>query len=490
VGSAAPADYDRLVATATLDRLLLVGGDRVDTGRWLDVRSPYSGELVGRVASGGADEARAAVDAAHAAMRSPLPAHERAAILERVRGELHARAEEVARVLSAEAAKPIGAARLEVERAQTTLTAAAVAARTLAGEVVPMDASVAGAGKIAFTIRVPIGVVAAITPFNFPLNLVVHKLAPALAAGCAVVLKPAEKTPLSAFALADAFEAAGLPAGWLNVVAGDPIAIGDVLVEDERVRLITFTGSGAVGWAIRERAPRKRVLLELGNATPAIVLADADLDLAAERLAATAFLFAGQACVSVQRIYVERTVRHAFLDRFLPRVEALRTGDPADEETDVGPVIDAASRERILSWIEAARTAGATILAGGDATDDGVVRPTVIADAAPDLDVSCREVFGPLCTVNAVDSLDEALRLANATAYGLQAGIFTRDLGAALRAAQQLEFGAVVVNETPSFRADPMPYGGVKDSGNTKEGPEAAVREMTEERLVVLATEG
>jgi acyl-CoA reductase-like NAD-dependent aldehyde dehydrogenase len=398
----------------------------------------------------------------------------RAAILERVRDELRARADDVAAVLSAEAGKPIRAARLEVERAQTTFTAAAVAARTLTGEAVPMDASAAGDGKLAFTLRVPVGVVAAITPFNFPLNLVAHKLAPALAAGCAVVLKPAEKTPLSAFALADAFEAAGLPSGWLNVVAGDPIAIGDVLVEDERVRLITFTGSGGVGWGIRERAPRKRVLLELGNATPAIVRADADLDLAAEKLSASAFLFAGQACVSVQRIYVERPVLDGFLERFLPRVEALRTGD-------------ANSRERILSWIDAARAAGARVLAGGDATEDGVVRPTVIADAGPELDVSCREVFGPVCTVNAVDSLDEALRLANGTPYGLQAGVFTRDLGAALRAARELEFGAVTINETPSFRADPMPYGGVKESGNTREGPEAAVREMTEERLVVLS---
>jgi acyl-CoA reductase-like NAD-dependent aldehyde dehydrogenase len=475
------------MAIAVLDRLLHVGSERLDTGRWLEVRSPYSGDLVGRVASGGASEARAAVDAAAAAIRDPLPAHERAAVLERVRDELRARADDVAAVLSAEAGKPIRAARLEVERAQTTFTAAAVAARTLTGEAVPMDASAAGEGKLAFTLRVPVGVVAAITPFNFPLNLVAHKLAPALAAGCAVVLKPAEKTPLSAFALADAFEAAGLPSGWLNVVAGDPIAIGDVLVEDERVRLITFTGSGGVGWGIRERAPRKRVLLELGNATPAIVRADADLDLAAEKLSASAFLFAGQACVSVQRIYVERPVLDGFLERFLPRVEALRTGDPADEATDVGPVIDANSRERILSWIDAARAAGARVLAGGDATEDGVVRPTVIADAGPELDVSCREVFGPVCTVNAVDSLDEALRLANGTPYGLQAGVFTRDLGAALRAARELEFGAVTINETPSFRADPMPYGGVKESGNTREGPEAAVREMTEERLVVLS---
>jgi acyl-CoA reductase-like NAD-dependent aldehyde dehydrogenase len=456
------------------------------TATWLEIRSPYSGERVGRIAFEGADEARAAVDAAAAAMKTPLAAHERAAILDRVPAGIAARAEELARTLSAEAGKPISAARIEVSRAQSTFADAATATRTLAGEMVPMEASEAGAGKLAFTLRVPVGVVAAITPFNFPLNLVAHKLAPAIAAGCAVVLKPAEKTPLTAFLLAEIIAEAGLPTGWLNVVAGDPIAIGDVLVEDERVRLITFTGSGAVGWSLRERAPRKRVLLELGNATPAIVLADADLDRAADRLSATAFAFAGQACVSVQRVYVERPAYEAFLERFLPRVQALRVGDPADETTDVGPVIDANSRERILSWIEAARDAGATVLTGGEATEDGVILPTVLADAGPELEVSCREVFGPVCTVNAVDSLDEALALANGTPYGLQAGIFTRDLGAALRATRELEFGSVLVNETPSFRVDAMPYGGVKESGNTKEGPTAAVREMTEERLVIV----
>jgi acyl-CoA reductase-like NAD-dependent aldehyde dehydrogenase len=475
-----------MAVKTTLQLALAIGPDRVETGAWLDVRSPYSGDLVGRVASGGAAEAHAAVDAAAAAMLNPLPAHERAAILDRVPAGIAARAHELARVLSAEAGKPIAAARLEVSRAQSTFEAAATAARTLTGEMVPIEAAEAGAGKLAFTLRVPVGVVAAITPFNFPLNLVAHKLAPAIAAGCAVVLKPAEKTPLSAFLLAEIADEAGLPPGRLNVVAGDPIAIGDALVEDERVRLITFTGSGAVGWGLRERASRKRVLLELGNATPAIVLGDADLDRAAERLAATAFAFAGQACVSVQRIYVERGAYDAFLERFLPRVEALHVGDPADEATDVGPVIDANSRKRVLGWIDAARAGGATVLTGGEATDDGVIVPTVLADAGPELDVSCREVFGPVCTVNAVDSLDEALELANGTPYGLQAGIFTRDLSAALRAARELEFGGVLVNESPSFRLDAMPYGGVKDSGNTKEGPAAAVREMTEERLVVV----
>jgi acyl-CoA reductase-like NAD-dependent aldehyde dehydrogenase len=418
-------------------------------------------------------------------MREPRPAHERAAILDRVAAALAERQDEVARTICAEAGKPMKAARIEASRAVSTYTMAAVEARKLAGDVVPMDASPAGVGKLALTLRQPIGIVAAISPFNFPLNLVAHKIAPALAAGCAVVLKPASKTPLSALLLAELETEAGLPAGWLNVVCGPASEIGDVLVEDERVKLITFTGSVPIGWQLRERAPRKRVNLELGNATPVIVAADADLDDAAERLAANAFSFAGQSCISVQRVYVERGVEDAFLDRFLPRVEALVVGDPADDETDVGPVIAEPERERILSWIEEAREHGATVLTGGT-LDGDLLRPTVIADAPPDAKVSCEEVFGPVCTVSAFDTLDEAIALANGTRFGLQAGIFVRDLSAALEAAARLEFGGVTVNEAPTFRADQMPYGGVKDSGNTREGPAYAVREMTEERLVVL----
>src|SRR5919202_1623334 len=402
------------MATVATERKVFVGGEWVETGDWVEVHSPYSGEVVGRVAKAGAVEAR-----------------------------------------------------------------------KLAGEVVPMDASQAGEGKLAFTLRVPIGVVGAISPFNFPLNLVAHKLAPALAAGCAVVLKPASQTPLSALLLAELEEEAGLPPGWLSVVVGPSAEIGDVLVEDERVRALTFTGSGQVGRKLRERAPRKRVNLELGNATPVVVAADADLEEAAAKLAANAFSFAGQSCISVQRIYVERGAYDGFLERFVPKVEALRVGDPADEETDVGPVIDDDARERILDWIDEARRGGARVLAGGD-TDGELIRPTVIGDAAPDLNVSCEEVFGPVCTVNAVDSLDEAVELANGTPYGLQAGVFTRGLREALDAARRLEFGGVTINEAPTFRADQMPYGGVKGSGNTREGPAYAVRELTEERLVVV----
>jgi acyl-CoA reductase-like NAD-dependent aldehyde dehydrogenase len=347
-----------------------------------------------------------------------------------------------------------------------------------------MGASEAGEGKIAFTLRRPVGIVGAISPFNFPCNLVAHKLAPALAAGCPVVVKPASQTPLSALLLAELEQQAGLPAGWLTVLVGPSSEIGDVLVEDERVRMITFTGSSGVGWSIAERAAKKRVRLELGNSTPVIVAADADLDLAATKLAANAFSFAGQSCISVQRIYVERANVDGFLERFLAKVEALVVGDPADEATDVGPVIDVDSRTRIAAWVEEAQTAGAKLLAG--ATDSDPLCPIVLGDAPETARVVCDEVFGPVCVVNAVDSLDEAFSRANGTDFGLQAGIFTGSIATALAAAEALDFGGVTVNEAPTFRADQMPYGGVKGSGNTKEGPAYTIREMTEERLVVL----
>ncbi len=471
------------MATTASERKLLIAGEWVETGDWIDVRSPYSGEVVGRVAKAGAAETRRAVDAAAAAMREPLPAHKRAEILVRVAGHLGRRHEEAARTICAEAGKPLKTARVEVSRAMSTYTMAAVEARKLSGDMVPMDASQAGEGKLAFTLRMPIGIVGAISPFNFPLNLVAHKIAPALAAGCAVVLKPASATPLSALLLAELETEAGLPPGWLNVVAGASAEIGDVLVADERVKALTFTGSGNVGWKLKERAPRKHVALELGNATPVIVEADADLEDAAARLAGNAFSFAGQSCISVQRIYVARPAYDAFVERFLPRVEALKVGDPADEETDVGPLIDEEARERVLEWIA---ESGGEVLTGGDTTGEGLIRPTVIAHPSPHAQVSCEEVFGPICTVVAYDSLDEAVDLANGTRYGLQAGIFTSDVKTALRAARSLEFGGVTVNEAPTFRADQMPYGGVKDSGNTREGPAYAVRELTEERLVVL----
>ncbi|HMB17795.1 MAG TPA: aldehyde dehydrogenase family protein [Gaiellaceae bacterium] len=477
-----------MAVTAT-ERRLLVAGEWVETGEWQEVRSPYSGEVVGRVAKAGAEETRRAIEAAEAAMREPLPAHKRAEILVRVAAALGRRHEEVARLISDEAGKPMKAAKVEASRAMSTYTFAAVEARKLAGEIVPMDASQAGEGKLAFTMRKPIGVVGAISPFNFPLNLVAHKIAPALAAGCAVVLKPASQTPLSALLLAELETEAGLPPGWLNVLVGAASDIGDVLVGDERVKAVTFTGSSGVGWKLRERAPRKRVNLELGNSTPMIIEADADIEAAANATAQHGFSFAGQSCISIQRVYVQRSVYDDFVERLIPKVEQLVVGDPADEETDLGPVIDEDARERILEWIDEARDAGAEILTGGDLEGE-LIRPTLIANPSPELKVSCEEVFGPVVTLTPYDTLDEALDLANGTKYGLQAGIFTMNLDNALRAAEELEFGGVTVNEAPTFRADQMPYGGVKESGNTREGPAYAVRELTEDHVVIVRRQG
>src|SRR5258707_4325809 len=350
-----------MAATAT-ERKLLIDGEWIETGDWVEVRSPYSGDVVGRVAKGGAAEAKRAVDAAARALENPLPAHKRAEILVKVAGLIGRRHEEVARTISDEAGKPIKTARVEASRAMSTYTFAAVEARKLAGEMVPMESAQAGEGKLGFTVRRPIGVVGAISPFNFPCNLVAHKLAPALAAGCPVVLKPASATPLSALLLAELEHEAGLPEGWLTVLVGPAAEIGDVLVADERVRMITFTGSSEVGWKLQERAPRKRVKLELGNSTPVIVAADAEVDATAAKLAGNAFAFAGQSCISVQRIYVERPVYDAFVQAFVPLVEALQVGDPADDDTDVGPVIDAGARTRIAAWIEEARSSGAQVL--------------------------------------------------------------------------------------------------------------------------------
>ena len=474
------------MATTVTERKLLIGGEWVETGEWLEVCSPYSDEVVGRIPKATAEDARLAVSAAERALRDPLPAHKRAEVLVRVAGYLGRRHDEVAQTISAEAGKPLKQAKVEAARAMSTYTFAAVEARKLAGEMVPMDASRAGEGKLGFTLREPVGIVGAISPFNFPLNLVAHKIASSLAAGCPVVLKPASQTPLSALLLAELETEAGLPPGWLNVVVGPASTIGDVLVGDDRVQAISFTGSSEVGWGLRERAPRKRVLLELGNSTPVIVEGDADLDVAVEKLAANSFSFAGQSCISTQRIYVQRTIYDEFVARFLPRVEQLVVGDPADEETDVGPVVDDGARDRILSWIDDARQAGAEVLTGGTVVSGRLIQPTVLANVDLGMRVCREEVFGPVVTLSAYDTLDDAIQLANGTRYGLQAGIFTAELAAALDAAQKLDFGGVTINEAPTFRADQMPYGGVKDSGNTREGPAYAVRELTEERVVII----
>jgi acyl-CoA reductase-like NAD-dependent aldehyde dehydrogenase len=454
------------------------------TGAELAVLSPYTGAEIARVSEASRELVPRAVESALRHLPPP-PADERASILERAARLVDARSEAFARTIALEAGKPIRQARGEVARCVDTLTFSAVEARTLGGELVPMESSAAGRGKLGLVTHEPVGVIAAIAPFNFPLNLVAHKVAPAVAAGCPVVLKPAEQTPLSALALGGVLLEAGLPGGFLTILPGPGETVGAALVDEPDIAMISFTGSGPVGWSIRARAVRKTVALELGNSTPVIVADDADVAWAADRIAASAFTHAGQSCVSVQRVYVDRRVHDDLLAELLPRVEALVTGDPLEEATDVGPVIDSDAKARIATWIHEALDGGAERLAGGE-SEDGLIRPTVLSGIAPSMRVSCEEVFGPVVGVAAARDAQEAIELANGTPYGLQAGIFTRRVDRALVWARHLRFGGVIVNETPTFRADLMPYGGMKASGNTREGPAYAVRSMAQPRLTVI----
>ena len=468
-----------------------IGAERVGAAAGDDVNvvtSPYDGHEIGRVPAGTTGDLDRAVATALARHRDGAPpAHRRAAVLDRAAELLSQpdRQESFARLIAEEAAKPVKTARVEAARAVDTFRFAAATARTLTGEVVPLDASSAGEGKLGFVQRVPVGVIAAISPFNFPLNLVVHKVAPAIAAGCPVVLKPASATPLIALALVELLvEECGLEPGWLNIVTCSG-RVADHLVTHDDVAMITFTGSPEVGWGIRARAPRKRVSLELGNNAPVIIEPDGDWRAAAAKIKVAGFSHAGQSCISVQRVYVHRDVVDDFVDLLVAEVGQLTVGDPLDDATDVSALIDRGETARVEAWIDEAVAEGAEVRAGGR-VEGGVLGPTVLTGVLPDMKVCSTEVFGPVVGVAVYDDWHEALRLANDTRYGLQAGVFTRDVGRALEAGRVLDFGGVLVNEVPTWRADHMPYGGVRDSGNTREGPSYAVQEMTERRLVVL----
>jgi acyl-CoA reductase-like NAD-dependent aldehyde dehydrogenase len=467
-------------------RPLPLAGQRFTSGDTIEVKAPYDGAVIGVVPACGAEEVDRAVAVAVAAhRRGPLPAWRRAEVLDTAARLLAERRDDFARTIALEAAKPIKTARVEAERAVSTFQFAAAEARTLAGDMVPLDASSAGEGRLGFTLRLPIGVVGAISPFNFPLNLVAHKLAPAIAAGCPVVLKPASQTPLSALALADLLLGeCGLPAEQLSVVTGGGGTVGNALVDHPEVAMITFTGSPPVGWGIRARAPRKKVGLELGNNAPVIIEPDADWKAAADKIKVAGYSHAGQSCISTQRVYVHRSVAAGFTDALAERVSALVVGDPLSEDTDVSALISTGERDRVTSWVDEAVAGGAKVAVGGRVGDDGVLVPTLLTDVTPDMKVCALEVFGPVVAIQAYDALDDAIALANDTPYGLQAAIFTQNVGTALRAVRALDYGGVLVNEVPTWRADQMPYGGVRDSGNTREGPHYAVREMTELRMV------
>jgi acyl-CoA reductase-like NAD-dependent aldehyde dehydrogenase len=475
-------------AVEAIDHKLLAAGEWLETGDWDEVRSPYDGTPVGRVAQGDAALVDRAARAAQEAFESAdFPQHARADVLDRASELVAERVDDLALAICAEAGKPLKTAQVEAARCADTLAFSSVEARKLTGGTVPMEASSSGAGKLGVMLRVPFGVVGAISPFNFPLNLVAHKLGPAIAAGNAVVLKPAGQTPISALKLAEILVEAGLPEGWLSVIPGPGSEVGNAIVEHELTRALSFTGSAEVGWGIRSRVPHKKVNLELGSNAPLIVNSDGDWETAADKAKLHAFSHAGQSCISIQRILVHEDVADAFTERLVANVEGLRVGNPLDPETDVGPLITPGDRDRVKEWIDEAVAAGAELLTGGDLVDEGrCLAPTLLGAPPRDAKVWCEEIFGPAATVDRFAEFGEALKMANDSKFGLQAGVFTRDMGRGLEAANTLEFGGVLINEVPTFRADQMPYGGVKDSGNTREGPAFAVIELTEERFVTL----
>lgn len=460
--------------------------------RWIgestrEIRSPFDSSLIGVVPQCGPSEVKRAIASAKAALQRGMPAWERAEILDRAARLLALEKEHFARLVCDESAKPIRTARVEVDRAISTLQFSAAQARTLSGEVIPMDASVSGQGRLGFTMRVPVGVVGAIAPFNFPLNLVAHKIGPAIAAGCPAVLKPASQTPLTSIAFATLLiEECGLPADWIHVVAGPGSIVGDTIVDDPDIALVTFTGSPEVGWSIRSRAPKKRVGLELGNNAPVIIEGDGDWRSAAAKIRVAGFSHAGQSCISTQRIYVHSSIADDFLEALLSEVAAINVGDPRLDSTEVSSLISYDERSRVLDWITEAVDQGASIECGGSIDPNGVLLPTVMTNVSGEMKVSRCEVFGPVVVVNEYEDLDDALRMANESDFGLQAGIFTSRIETALKAINHLDFGGVVINDVPTYRADQQPYGGVRDSGNTREGPAYTVREMTEIRMVVI----
>lgn len=470
-------------------RAIPLAGERFSSSNFLEVRSPYDNSLIGKIpACTSADVDRAVATAKAALSGGPMPLWRRAQILDLAAVRLAARRDEFAEIVCREAAKPIKTARVEAERAVGTFQFAAAEARKLAGEMIPLDAIAAGEGKLGFTLRVPIGVVGAIAPFNFPLNLVVHKVAPAIAAGCPIVLKPASQTPFSSIVLAEMLiDECGLPAEYLQVVTGGGSTVGNAIVDHPDIALITFTGSPEVGWSIRSRAPRKRVGLELGNNAPVIIEPDGNWLAAADKIKMAGFSHAGQSCISTQRIFVHSSIAEQFTDALAERVQTLVVGDPLDEATDVSALISLSERDRVKSWIDEAVGQGAKVVCGGAVGADGLLQPTVLANVTHDMKVCAGEVFGPVVAIASYDDLDDALRMANDSAFGLQAGIFTSDIAKGLKAIRTLDFGGVLVNEVPTWRADQQPYGGLRDSGNTREGPAYSVKEMTEIRMVVIS---
>ncbi|MFP7297992.1 aldehyde dehydrogenase family protein [Neobacillus niacini] len=469
---------------------LWIGGEYRSTSSYMELKNPFNLEIIAQIGIAHQEDVLSAIQAAQEAAQimAEMPAFERAEILEKVAQYLKDDREECARLIASEAAKPLKAARTEVDRTIMTYTFSAQEARRIHGETVPMDAAPGGEGRLAFTIREPLGVIAAITPFNFPMNLVAHKVGPAIAAGNSVVLKPASQTPLSAFKLAEYFHSAGLPAGALNVITGSGSKIGDILMKDDRIKMITFTGSPEVGRYIRENSGLKKITLELGSNSALIVDDGIQLEKVIPRIVNGAFAYQGQVCISIQRIYVHEKVFEAFVEKFVSETKKLRAGNPLEEDIDISAMITRGDVQRTKNWVDEAIASGAELKAGGN-SEEGIFQPTVLVNVPSSEKVSCEEVFAPVVHINSFQNFDDAIHFVNDSKYGLQAGIFTNDIHKALKAAKKLHVGGVMINEIPTFRVDQMPYGGVKMSGMGREGIKYAVEEMTELKLISFKTE-
>jgi acyl-CoA reductase-like NAD-dependent aldehyde dehydrogenase len=466
-------------------KIYLAGEWVVGEAEPIPVKNPYTGEGMALVGAASEGQVKTACRAAKTAFAEygRWPAHRRVAVVAGLRDAVRERKEELAQTLVAQCGKPVVLARGEVERCIETLTLAAECPHWMAGHEVPLDSSTVGEGMLGLARRIPIGPVAAITPFNFPLNLTAHKLGPALAVGCTVVHKPASATPLDAFVLAEILDGLDLPPGAYNLVPGRGAEVGGPLCASPELRAITFTGSGEVGRWLTTRAGMKKLTMELGSTAAAVVAADADLDFAVLRLVKGAFGFAGQSCISLQRVFIERVAFNEFCERFIEETETVGVGDPAREDVLVGPMISAAEADRAFSWIKEAKAGGAMVLTGGT-REGNVIRPTVLTGVRLEMKVVEREVFAPVVSLVPYETLDEAIRWTNRNDYGLNLSIFTKNLDAALRAADELEAGAVLVNESPTWRADIMPYGGVKGSGMGREGTRYVFEELTEPKLI------
>jgi acyl-CoA reductase-like NAD-dependent aldehyde dehydrogenase len=476
----------QMTATPVGTQGFFVDGKWIEEGDLVEIRAPYDGSVIASVFQGRREHAEAAIAAAVKAFGTTrrLPAFERQRVLRRVSENITERKQEFARTMAQEAGKPIKAARTEVERAIFTFNVAAEESTRIYGEYLPLDWQEFTAGRWGIVRRFPLGPISGITPFNFPLNLVAHKVAPAIAAGCPLVLKPAPQTPLTALLLAEAVQQAGWPDGGLNVL---PLSNEDagLLVTDERIKMISFTGSAAVGWQIKKNCGKKKVVLELGGNAGVIVHSDADLAYAADRCVVGGFSYAGQTCISVQRILVERSVCGKFTDLLLESVKKLKTGDPLDESSDLGPLIRESDAIRASDWIQEAVRGGARLLCGGKRRGP-LLEPTVLTGTRPEMKVNCQEIFAPVVTVEPYDDFNQALKQINNSPYGLQAGLFTRDAKLIFNAFEELEVGGLIAGDVPAFRIDHMPYGGVKDSGLGREGLRYAIEEMTEPKLLVM----